>query len=59
VQGPPRVERAEGVRGKRRVFEAIFPRTKEDSCRRNGIGRVTAEELEKIRARMPTPKIFG
>jgi len=31
----------------------------EESCRRNGIGRVTAEELEKIRARMPTPKIFG
>ena len=31
----------------------------EDSCRRNGIDRVTAEELEKIRARMPTPKIFG
>ncbi len=31
----------------------------EDSCRRNGIGRVTAEELEKIRARIPTPKIFG
>ena len=31
----------------------------EDSCRRNGIGRVTAEELEKIRARMPTPKFFS
>ena len=31
----------------------------EDSCRKNGIGRVTAEELEKIRARMPTPKMFG
>jgi radical SAM protein with 4Fe4S-binding SPASM domain len=31
----------------------------EDSCRRNGIARVTAEELEKIRARMPTPKFFG
>ena len=31
----------------------------EDSCRRNGIDRVTAEELEKIRGRMPTPKIFG
>ena len=31
----------------------------EDSCRKNGINRVTAEELEKIRARMPTPKIFG
>jgi radical SAM protein with 4Fe4S-binding SPASM domain len=31
----------------------------EDSCRRNGINRVTSEELEKIRARMPTPKFFG
>ncbi len=31
----------------------------EDSCRKNGISRVTAEELEKIRARMPTPKMFG
>jgi AdoMet-dependent heme synthase len=31
----------------------------EESCRRNGIGRVTAQELEKIRARMPTPKMFG
>jgi hypothetical protein len=31
----------------------------EDSCRRNGLDRVTVEELEKIRARMPTPKMFG
>jgi radical SAM protein with 4Fe4S-binding SPASM domain len=31
----------------------------EDSCRRNGIDRVTVEELERIRARMPTPKLFG
>ncbi len=31
----------------------------EESCRRNGISRVTTEELEKIRARMPTPKFFG
>ncbi len=31
----------------------------EDSCRRSGISRVTAEELEKIRSRMPTPKLFG
>ena len=31
----------------------------EESCRRNGISRVTAEELERIRARMPTPKFFG
>jgi radical SAM protein with 4Fe4S-binding SPASM domain len=34
-------------------------RAVEDSCRRNGIDRVTTEELEKIRARMPTPKMFG
>jgi radical SAM protein with 4Fe4S-binding SPASM domain len=31
----------------------------EDSCRRNGLDRVTVEELERIRARMPTPKMFG
>ena len=34
-------------------------RAVEDSCRKNGINRVTAEELERIRARMPTPKFFG
>ncbi len=34
-------------------------RAVEDSCRRNGINRVTVEELERIRARMPTPKVFG
>ena len=34
-------------------------RAVEESCRRNGISRVTAEELERIRARMPTPKLFG
>jgi len=34
-------------------------RAVEDSCRRNGISRVTVEELERIRARMPTPKLFG
>jgi radical SAM protein with 4Fe4S-binding SPASM domain len=33
-------------------------RAVEDSCRRNGVGRVTVEELERIRARMPTPKFF-
>src|SRR5215207_7871241 len=31
----------------------------EDSCRNNGIDRVTIEELDAIRSRMPTPKIFG
>ena len=34
-------------------------RAVEDSCRGNGIGRVTVDELERIRARMPTPKMFG
>ena len=34
-------------------------RAVEESCRKNGIDRVTTEELEKIRARMPTPKMFG
>jgi hypothetical protein len=31
----------------------------EDSCRKGGLDRVTVEELERIRARMPTPKMFG
>jgi AdoMet-dependent heme synthase len=34
-------------------------RAVEDSCRKNGIARVTTEELERIRGRMPTPKMFG
>ena len=31
----------------------------EDTCRKNGLSRVTVEELERIRARMPTPKVFA
>jgi AdoMet-dependent heme synthase len=34
-------------------------RAVEESCRRSGIGLVTPDELERIRARMPTPKMFG
>jgi len=34
-------------------------RAVEDTCRKSGLDRVTVEELERIRARMPTPKIFG
>jgi len=34
-------------------------RAVEETCRKNGLERVTVEELEKIRARMPTPKMFG
>ena len=31
----------------------------EESCRKNGLDRVTIEELDRIRERMPTPKLFG
>jgi radical SAM protein with 4Fe4S-binding SPASM domain len=31
----------------------------EETCRKQGLDRVTVEELERIRARMPTPKFFG
>jgi radical SAM protein with 4Fe4S-binding SPASM domain len=31
----------------------------EESCRKSGVDRVTVDELERIRARMPTPKLFG
>ena len=34
-------------------------RAVEESCRKSGLTRVTVEELERIRSRMPTPKIFG
>jgi len=37
----------------------MVTRAVEESCRKNGVVRVTAQELENIRARMPTPKIFG
>jgi radical SAM protein with 4Fe4S-binding SPASM domain len=37
----------------------IVIRAVEESCRKSGFDRVTVEELERIRARMPTPKIFG
>ncbi len=31
----------------------------EESCRKNGLDRVTVEELDRIRSRMPTAKMFG
>jgi radical SAM protein with 4Fe4S-binding SPASM domain len=33
-------------------------RAVEESCRKHGLDRVTVDELERIRARMPTPKVF-
>ena len=53
-------EAAEGRMKKIPAFvRGMVVRAVEESCRRNGISRVTAEELERIRARMPTPKFFG
>jgi hypothetical protein len=34
-------------------------RAVEESCRQSGLDRVTVEELDRIRSRMPTPKMFG
>ena len=34
-------------------------RAVEESCRKSGLPRVTVDELDRIRARMPTPKMFG
>ena len=34
-------------------------RAVEESCRKNGLDRVSVDELDRIRSRMPTPKIFG
>jgi radical SAM protein with 4Fe4S-binding SPASM domain len=31
----------------------------EESCRKSGLDRVTVEELDRIRSRMPTTKLFG
>jgi radical SAM protein with 4Fe4S-binding SPASM domain len=38
---------------------SMVVRAVEESCRKNGLDRVTVEELERIRARMPTPKMFS
>jgi Proto-chlorophyllide reductase 57 kD subunit len=37
----------------------MVTRAVEDTCRKSGLDRVTVDELERIRARMPTPKMFG
>jgi hypothetical protein len=31
----------------------------ESQCKKEGLARVTVEELERIRSRMPTPKLFS
>jgi len=37
----------------------MVTRAVESHCAKNGISLVTEAELEKIRSRMPTPKVFG
>jgi radical SAM protein with 4Fe4S-binding SPASM domain len=50
---------AERIKKVPMFVRGMVMRAVEESCRRNGISRVTPEELERIRARMPTPKMFG
>ena len=53
------VDAAERMKKIPAFVRGMVVRAVEESCRRHGIDRVTAEELERIRARMPTPKMFG
>jgi radical SAM protein with 4Fe4S-binding SPASM domain len=63
VQSPTTIDWDDAASARMKKIPAfvrgMVVRAVEDSCRRNGISRVTAEELERIRARMPTPKFFG
>jgi radical SAM protein with 4Fe4S-binding SPASM domain len=63
AEGPTTIEWEDAAAERMKKIPAfvrgMVVRAVEDSCRKNGIARVTAEELEKIRARMPTPKLFG
>lgn len=63
AESPPTIEWDDAATARMKKIPAfvrgMVMRAVEESCRKNGIGRVTAEELERIRARMPTPKLFG
>jgi len=63
AESPPTIawDDAAAARMKRipAFVRGMVVRAVEDSCRKSGLDRVTIEELERIRARMPTPKIFG
>ena len=39
--------------------DPMVTKSVESYCRKNGIVRVTTPVLEEIRAKMPTPKVFG
>ncbi len=57
------IEWTEDARRRMRAIPAFVRgmviRAVESHCRKQGLARVTTEELEKIRSRMPTPKIFS
>ena len=63
LEAPPTIDwddaAAERMKKIPAFVRGMVVRAVEESCRKNGIHRVTPEELEKIRARMPTPKFFG
>jgi radical SAM protein with 4Fe4S-binding SPASM domain len=63
AESPPTIawDDAAAARMKRipAFVRGMVVRAVEESCRKNGLDRVTVEELERIRARMPTPKMFG
>jgi radical SAM protein with 4Fe4S-binding SPASM domain len=62
-ESPPTIEWDDAAAARMKKIPAfvrgMVVKAVEESCRKSGISRVTPEELERIRARMPTPKLFG
>jgi hypothetical protein len=58
-EGPGEWSEPGGSGGSAESSRRYSPGTKEESCRTSGLDRVTVDELDRIRSRMPTPKIFG
>jgi radical SAM protein with 4Fe4S-binding SPASM domain len=52
------VEARERMRAVPAFVRGMVVRAVEAQCKKQGIARVTLDELERIRARMPTPKVF-
>ncbi len=52
-------EARERIRRVPAFVRGMVVRAVESHCAKNGLSRVTVDELERIRSRMPTPKIFG
>jgi hypothetical protein len=63
LESAPTIEWDEAAAARMKKIPAfvrgMVVRAVEESCRESGLDRVTVEELERIRARMPTPKFFG